>query len=162
MSKKRKRKVYNFGDVVTTRLSPDSNCTQEVLDWINAEDRILSRDIIEAIQFKIALDNKLSDNAIKEIAFEQMTKTKIIENVEDDKSLYPGANIVHKTKAIQEENQQSDKIIEDTTDYNDNVVQDTMNVEDEIFGSGISREEEPGKKVMSALRAMRSIQRQRG
>lgn len=62
--KKREKKIYNFGSVLTIRLSPDSGVDQEVLDWINNIKRNRNKEIIDAIKCKIALEKKLVDNLI--------------------------------------------------------------------------------------------------
>lgn len=71
MAKKKKRKTYALGDVVTARLTPDSGCTQDVLDWINKSEMV-SHDIIDAIKLKIAAERNMSGKVIKDIVAYQV------------------------------------------------------------------------------------------
>lgn len=149
---KKKKKIYEFGSVVTARLSKDSGCTQEVLDWINTRNQ-RTEDIIEAIKLKIALDKGLYSNTIKDIVSHRTSKEIAISKLwdKDIKSIE-----IPETPNDSNTSSKNDKV-QEQGDKEEQLNNDKEITSNEIYGKtgkniDVKPKNNPGLRALSSIR----------
>jgi len=150
VTRRQLKKEYKIGDTASLRLTEVSGATKEVINWINSvEGKHLSADIIDAIKFKIALEQHYTKSQIKGLLQGVNAGTILTDKHKDGGIHTNGGNEEKNNKSIAFDKNVKSKNIQE-------------NYEDELFNESVTEKQavnEGIKPINQGMKAFGSIKR---